>query len=77
VPVDPIPHLVHYHRLSNKLLRCIVTNLNRTGVPASAIPKYRLVSVNPEWIDSFHVVYMSALCAGKGWGHGVTSYVSH
>jgi hypothetical protein len=36
--VDPIPHLVHYHRLSNKLLRCRVNNRNRTGAPAYAIP---------------------------------------
>ena len=29
--------------------------------------------MNPEWIDSFQVVYLSALRAGEGWRHGVTS----
>jgi len=68
-PLDPIPLLVHYHGLSNKLLRYMVTNLNRTGVIASAIPYDRLVQMNSDWIDSFKVVYLSALRAGSGWRH--------
>jgi hypothetical protein len=71
VGVGPIPHLVSYHRLSNKHLRDMVTDRNRTGVPASAIPENRLVQLNPEWIESFQVVYLSALRAGKGWCHGL------
>jgi hypothetical protein len=32
------PHLDQYHRRSNKLLRRMVNNRNRTGAPAFAIP---------------------------------------
>src|SRR5512140_441095 len=66
-----------YHRLSNKLLCFIVTNRNRTGAPASAIPQNRLVHVKPEWRDSFQVVYLSAFCTGDGLRHGVTSFDLH
>jgi hypothetical protein len=70
MPVDP---LAHYHGPSNKLLRYMVTNLNRTGVIAMAIPYDHLVQMNPEWIDSFQVVYLSALRARDRWCHGATS----
>jgi hypothetical protein len=71
MPVDP---LALYHGPSNKHLRYMVTNLNRTGVIASAIPYDHLVQMNPEWIDSFQVVYLSALPARDRWCHGATSY---
>lgn len=70
MPVDP---LAHYHGPSDKLLRYMVTNLYRTGVTASAIPYDYLVQMDPEWIDSFQVVYLSALRARDGWCHGATS----
>jgi hypothetical protein len=71
MPVDP---LAHYHGPSNKRLRYVVANLNRTGVITSAIPYDHLVQMNPEWIDSFQVVYLSALRARDRWCHGATSY---
>jgi len=72
MPVDP---LVHCHGLSNKLLRYMVTNLDRTGVIASANPYDQLVHMNPEWIDRFQVVYLSALRARGGWCHGAPPIV--
>jgi hypothetical protein len=68
------PHLDQYHRRSNNLLRRMVNNRNRTGAPAFAIPLNRLVQMNPEWIHSFQVVFLSALRTGDRFHHGVTSY---
>ena len=54
-------------------MREMVADLYCSGVPASAIPYNCPVRVSTEWMDSFQVVYLPAIRAGKGWCHGITS----
>lgn len=61
-------HLVSYFRLPDKLFRDMVADQYCSGVPASAIPYNCLVRVSTEWIDSFQIVYLSAVSQGR---HGV------